>query len=61
MFLYRTNRIHFQADGYCVVMIVETVGTLIKHDKNLGVIQFFDKWFRFSCIQAALAFGTNPF
>eukprot|EP00102_Acyrthosiphon_pisum_P027911 XP_016665121.1 PREDICTED: uncharacterized protein LOC100165334 [Acyrthosiphon pisum] len=48
------------ADGYCVVMIVETDGTLIKHDKSLGVIQYSDEWFGFASIQAALHFGTKP-
>ncbi|XP_026804321.1 uncharacterized protein LOC113547929 [Rhopalosiphum maidis] len=51
---------NFFADGYCVVMIVETEGTLIKHDKTFGVIQYSDEWFGFSSIQAALHFGTKP-
>ncbi|KAF0765511.1 Uncharacterized protein FWK35_00003373 [Aphis craccivora] len=50
------NERNFFADGYCVVMIVETEGTLIKHDKSLGVIQYSDEWFGFSSIQAALHF-----
>jgi len=41
-------------------MIVETEGTLIKHDKSLGVIQYSNEWFGFSSIQAALHFGTKP-
>ncbi|XP_025202297.1 uncharacterized protein LOC112599571 [Melanaphis sacchari] len=51
---------NFFADGYCVVMLVETEGTLIKHDKDLGVIQYSDEWFGFSSIQAVLHFGTKP-
>lgn len=54
------NERNFFADGYCAVMIVETEGTLIKHDKSLGVIQYSDEWFGFSSIQAALHFGTKP-
>lgn len=41
-------------------MIVETDGTLIKHKKNIGKIQYFDQWFGFSSIQAAIYFGTKP-
>jgi len=41
-------------------MIVETNGTLVKHDKSLGVIQYCDDWFGFASIQAALHFGTKP-
>lgn len=41
-------------------MIVETDGTLIKHNKNIGKIQFFDQLFGFTSIQAAIYFGTKP-
>ncbi|XP_025425594.1 cilia- and flagella-associated protein 206-like isoform X2 [Sipha flava] len=54
------DRRNLFADGYCVVMFVETGGTLIKHDKNVCIIKCSDKWFSFSCIQAALTFGANP-
>ncbi|XP_022167675.1 cilia- and flagella-associated protein 206-like [Myzus persicae] len=54
------NNKHLFADGYCVVMIVETDGILIQHDKSIGVIQYSDEWFGFASIQAALHFGTKP-
>jgi len=41
-------------------MMVETDGTLIKHNKHVGTIQYLDKWFGFTSIQAALHFGTKP-
>ncbi|VVC34559.1 Cilia- and flagella-associated protein 206 [Cinara cedri] len=48
------------ANGYCLVMLVETNGILVKYNENSGIIQYLDDWFGFSCFQAALHFGTKP-
>ncbi|XP_050437559.1 cilia- and flagella-associated protein 206-like isoform X2 [Adelges cooleyi] len=54
------DRTSLFADGYCIVMLVETDGTLMKHDRRIGFINYCDELFGFTCIQAALHFGTKP-
>jgi len=40
-------------------MIVESNGILINYDKNVDLIEYGDKLFGYSCIQAIVRFGTK--
>ncbi|XP_050537284.1 cilia- and flagella-associated protein 206-like [Daktulosphaira vitifoliae] len=55
-----SDKRQFYANGYCIVMMVETDGLLMKHDNQIGLINYDNNWFGFTCIQAAYHFGIRP-